>query len=253
MAGSDIEAEDAESPREYSIDELAAHTRVPSRTIRFYQAKGALQKPEIRGRKAVYHDHHVERLELIGTLQERGLRIRAIRELVQRIESGDVALDEWLGLQDQLHRPWAEDGPKLYTRAELKKLAGDDRKHLVADLVRLGLVTPKGSAFLADSPALLTAFLRMERAGIDLEVAKGSADLARKNLARLASALVTHYVKNAGDGFGGEGSTADLAAAFDAVRPLSRELVDIVFGQEMERVLRDLLASGRLAKAARKR
>jgi DNA-binding transcriptional MerR regulator len=244
----------AEAPVEYTIDALAAHTGVPSRTIRFYQSKGALSKPEIRGRKAVYTDVHVARLELIGTLQERGLRIKAIRDLVQRIDSGDVALDEWLGLQDQLQRPWASDAPKLYTRDELKALAGEGRKHIVADLVRMNLVTSQGSQFLAESPALLNAFLRMEKSGIDLAVAKGSADLVRKHLAKLASAMVEQYVKHAGDGFGRGGSMTELTESFDGARPISRELVDIVFGQEMERVLQDFVASGRLAKlAARKR
>jgi len=39
---------------EYTIDDLAAVSRVPSRTIRFYQSKGALQSPKIKGRVAFY-------------------------------------------------------------------------------------------------------------------------------------------------------------------------------------------------------
>ena len=63
----------------YTIDQLAALTGVPSRTIRFYQSKGALPAPVRRGRKAYYGSSHVERLELIARLQDRGLQIRAIR------------------------------------------------------------------------------------------------------------------------------------------------------------------------------
>ena len=242
------EPEAPDDPVEYTIDQLAAHTGVPSRTIRFYQSKGALPKPEIRGRKAVYSDLHVERLELIGTLQERGLRIRAIRDLVARVDAGELALDEWLGLQDKLHRPWAEDAPRLYTRAELQELAGSERKHVVADLARLGLVSAQGDRFLADSPALLTALLRMEKSGIDLNVGKGAVDLARKNLAKLAQSLGQHTLKHAGSGFGRTASAADLTEAFDALPAHSRALVDIVFGQEMERILRELVDSGQVAK-----
>ena len=246
--------EDAEAVQvvEYTIDQLAAETGVPSRTIRFYQSKGALPSPEIRGRKAIYSQAHVERLELIGTLQERGLRIRAIRDLVARIDSGELALDEWLGLQDKLHRPWAEDQPRLFTRAELRELAG--RKHVVADLARLGLVTESGDRFLAESPAMLTLLLKMEKAGIDLDVAKGAADLARKNLAKTASQLGYHYTKHAGKGFGRSASAADLTEAFDALPALTRELVELTFGQEMERTLRELISSGQVAKlTSRKR
>ena len=238
---------------EYSIDELAAHTRIPSRTIRFYQSKGALPKPEIRGRKAVYFASHVARLELIGTLQERGLRIRAIRDLVGQIDSGQLVLDEWLGLQDKLDRTWADDAPRLYSRSELRELAGPRRKHATADLARLGLITEQGECFLVESPALLAATLGMEKAGVDLEVAKAATDMARKKLARVATALVQHYVKHVGDGFGRSGSAADLGVAFDAVPARTRELVDIVFGQELERTLRDLISSGRMAKLTARR
>ncbi len=71
-----------EAASSYTIDELATLTRVPSRTIRFYQSTGALQAPAIRGRVAYYGPAHVERLKLIGSLQDRGLRIDAIRDLL---------------------------------------------------------------------------------------------------------------------------------------------------------------------------
>jgi MerR HTH family regulatory protein len=58
---------------EYSIDDLAAKSRVPSRTIRFYQSKQLLPKPTLRGRVAVYSDAHLERLKLVEELQDRGL------------------------------------------------------------------------------------------------------------------------------------------------------------------------------------
>src|SRR6184192_3936279 len=87
---------DAAAQREYTIDELAAVARVPSRTIRFYQSTGALPRPRIRGRVAYYDESHIARLKLIGTLQDRGLRIRAIRELLVRADRGELALNEWL-------------------------------------------------------------------------------------------------------------------------------------------------------------
>ena len=41
-------------PDQLTIDELAAQSRVPSRTIRYYQSKGVLPPPEIKGRVAYY-------------------------------------------------------------------------------------------------------------------------------------------------------------------------------------------------------
>jgi DNA-binding transcriptional MerR regulator len=244
---------DEPAGREYTIDELAAHTRVPSRTVRFYQSKGALHKPALRGRKAVYDDSHVERLELINTLQERGLRIKAIRDLVQRIDSGELDLDEWLGLEARLHSSTA-DAPKLYTADELKALVGEGRKGVIADLLRLGLVERKGSAFLATSPALIAACLKMEGAGIDLEVAKEAIDLSAKHLQKLARVLSDHYVKHAGDGFGRSTAPADLSEAFEVAGPIGQTIVRTVFANEMEAIFRELVESGRMAQlASRKR
>lgn len=116
---------------EYTIDELAAATKVPSRTIRFYQSKGALPRPEIKGRVAFYGEPHVERLKLIASLQDRGLRIDAIRDLVARIDKGEVDVAEWLGLETQLKAPWANDQPRVATEAELFELAGTKRPEIL--------------------------------------------------------------------------------------------------------------------------
>ena len=43
-------------------------------------------------------------------------------------------------------------------------------------------------------------------------------------------------------------SAADISAAFASVRPLGSDMVRIVFAQEMQRVLRELVASGKAAR-----
>src|SRR3954462_10237836 len=104
-----------EGSQEYTIDELAAASEVPSRTIRFYQSKGALPRPLIRGRVAFYGPAHVERLKLIARLPDRGLRIDAIRELCSRIDKGELDVNEWLGIDAQLEVSWANDQPRTAT------------------------------------------------------------------------------------------------------------------------------------------
>jgi DNA-binding transcriptional MerR regulator len=88
----------------FTIDQLAATTGVPSRTIRLYQTKGVLPRPPRPGRVSLYGAEHVDRLRLIGELQDRGLQLCAIRELVTHCD-GDVTVREWLGLGDRLRQP----------------------------------------------------------------------------------------------------------------------------------------------------
>jgi DNA-binding transcriptional MerR regulator len=230
---------------EYSIDELSAVTRVPSRTIRFYQSKGALPKPEIRGRVAVYSDDHVNRLGLIAKLQDQGLRIKAIRDLLARVDRGELDLSEWLGLKAQLQTPWADDRPILVSETELYELIGDRREGLIGELLRLKLVQKDRDTYSVRSPALLQVSMRLKKAGFNLEMSVKSAQTMRKHIKRAASEVSEHFLLHIKEVFETEKKEVDLGQAFQALRPLGLEAVQLIFAQEVEKVLESHIASGR--------
>jgi DNA-binding transcriptional MerR regulator len=236
---------------EYTIDELAAVSRVPSRTIRFYQSAGAIPRPDIRGRIAYYGSAHVERLKLVADLQDRGLRIKAICALLGKIDRGELDLSEWLGLEAQLGAPWANDKPRVLDERELSDAIGERRPGLVAELVRFGLIDHQGDAFLVPSPGLLQVAMRLHAAGVDLETAAGGLSILRKHARRAARDLAKLFFKRAAAGFGRGARVTDLEAAFGALRPMSQEGLRLAFGQEMERLLRELLESGKSAAITR--
>jgi len=229
----------------FTIDELASIARVPSRTIRFYQSRGALMPPEIRGRVAYYGPAHVKRLELIAQLQDRGLRIDAIRDLLASIDRGELDMAEWLGVEQQVQTPWANDRPRTVSEEELYELAGTRRHGLLSDLVRARLVERHSDVYLVRSPALLSIALKLEAAGIDLETAAQASTLVRKAMTRVAADLVDLFVKRTEDG---DVEPRDLGKLFETLRPLGTEAVRVIFGRAMERELRKLLESGRMAK-----
>ncbi len=229
--------------RTMTIDELAAHTGVPTRTIRFYQARGALMRPEIRGRVAHYGDAHVERLRLIAQLQDRGLRIDAIRDLVGGIDRGELDLAEWLGLEREVGAPWADDSARTVDEAGLHALAGSKRPGLVADLVRAGLVERQGAVYLVPSPALLAITTRLAAAGIDLATATAAGEVLRKHLGRAVKDLVELFMRGIERG---EVAIDEPEATFATLRPLGTEAVKVLFAREMERELRKRLESGGL-------
>ena len=232
------------TPPEYTIDQLAAAANVPSRTIRFYQARRALPPPEIRGRVAWYGPAHLERLELIAQLQDRGLRIAAIVDLLASIDRGEIDLVEWLGVERQVQASWSDDAPRTMTTAELHELAGSRRPGLLADLVRAGLVERRGDVVLLRSPALLGVAMKLEAAGMGLEVAAAAAAVIRKHMAKMAGALVGDVMQHVA---AGTIAAPDLEALFRTVRSAGIEAVRILFGHEMERALRRLVAAGELA------
>jgi DNA-binding transcriptional MerR regulator len=232
------------------VDELAAAAGVPTRTIRFYQGKGLLPRPELRGRVAYYGAAHLERLKLVAELQDRGLQIKAICDLVARIDKGELAIQEWLGLEDQLQEPWANDRPRVVEAAELGELAGELRPGRIGELLRARLVERKGDAFLVRSPALLQLAVRLEAAGVDLETAEGAANILRKQLRRTAGELAEHFIARTGDRRGRRGES--LGEVVRVLRPIALEAVRLIFAQEMERVLRGFVESGKTVKLSRR-
>lgn len=247
-------ASESEANR-YTIDELATATGIPSRTIRFYQSAGALPHPIKIGRVGYYGPEHVERLELIGRLQDRGLRIRAIKDLVDRIERGELVLDEWLGLGEQLQSSWSDDRPQVMTSAQLAELGAEPRAapsaaggrlDFLATLIRAGLIEPQGDDWLVHSPGLLHVVTQLERAGVNVEVAVGAGKILQKHSSKAASELASYFTEHAGNGFGS--SLPHITEVFRVLRPLGLEAVRLMFAREMEQVLRRMVESGEAAK-----
>ena len=238
---------DIDADATLTIDELAALSKVPSRTIRFYQSKALVPAPLMKGRVAFYGKKHVERLSLIAQLQDRGLRIDAIRDRVHPPDARELDVGEWLGLDAQLKTPWADDRPRTMSERELLEVFGHERAGLVADLVRHADVERHGDTFLVKSPALIALAGKLESAGVDLEVSTKAAKLLGKHLQRAAKELVELVVRDASS----EGR--DLAQTLGALRPLGLDAVRMLFAQEMERALAELVTSGRATKLPAKR
>ena len=238
--------EPGEERREFTIDELAAMTQVASRTIRFYQSKKALPAPERRGRKAVYTEEHAERLRLIARLQDQGLTIRAIRDVLARADKGELELGDWLGLKNQLQVPWAEDSPRVVTRKELFELCGTERDGLISDLTRARIIKRSGDVFSVHSPALLSVTMRLERTGVDLATSAAAAKLLRRHLSKAATEMSKHFLAHLANSTADASTPERVTEAFKTLRPVGLEAVQLIFAQEMEKALRKAVESGKV-------
>src|ERR1700756_4381451 len=78
---------------EYRIEQLARTAGVAVDTIRFYQGKGLLEAPRREGRVTWYGDSHLERLQRIRDLQQRGFTLTVIRRFLDgELEPSDESL-----------------------------------------------------------------------------------------------------------------------------------------------------------------
>ena len=83
--------------RDSTIDELAAQSDMPVRTLREYQRLGLLPPPKRQGRVGYYGQDHRARLSIVRRLQERGYSLAAIADLIGSWEQGR-GLESILGL-----------------------------------------------------------------------------------------------------------------------------------------------------------
>ena len=74
-----------------TLAELADASGIPARTVRFYIARGLLDGPEVAGRGAAYGPGHLERLNKIRELQQRGL---TLAEVARELEGAVTAVKE---------------------------------------------------------------------------------------------------------------------------------------------------------------
>jgi DNA-binding transcriptional MerR regulator len=233
-------------PGEFTIDELAAQTGVPSRTIRFYQAKGVLPPPRKRGRVAVYDHTHAERLKVVGELQDKGLRLRAIRDIVGRQDLDSDAIQKWLGVGERLGS-LTSDVPELLTEEKLKQHLGDPPPGVVSRLVRKGAVRPQGEGinrrYLVESPALLSVGRRLFEAGIDVETAINLHEILQRRFSRAAREVVDYAIKKVGQGFGRSAEPDDVMSAIEALFQggMVAEAVRLIFTKELERAVQEAL------------
>ncbi|MFN0167708.1 MAG: helix-turn-helix domain-containing protein [Bryobacteraceae bacterium] len=83
--------------KQFTMAELAEESGVAARTIRFYIARNLLDGPVRAGRAAPYGQSHLDRLQQIRQLQERGLTLSEItHELgADRRAPAVTAADAW--------------------------------------------------------------------------------------------------------------------------------------------------------------
>ncbi|WP_454199332.1 MerR family transcriptional regulator [Nocardia sp. Marseille-Q1738] len=118
-----------------TVEELAARAGVPTSTVRMYQSKGLLHAPRKVGRTARYDSSHLQRLELVQRLQDRGFSLASITELLTaRAQGASVA--------DLLALP---GGPEDWVPFGLREIrlmikSKDLRPSLLRKATQLGLI-----------------------------------------------------------------------------------------------------------------
>ncbi len=77
-------------PRIFTLDEIAALSELPRRTVRYYIQSGLVERPQGIGKGASYSQRHVEQLLLVRKWQLAGLSLERIGEVLKQQSDGPL-------------------------------------------------------------------------------------------------------------------------------------------------------------------
>ncbi|MEU4925093.1 MerR family transcriptional regulator [Streptomyces yokosukanensis] len=229
----------------YRIEDLAHQTRTTVRTIRAYQDRGLLPRPERRGRANLYAETHVTRLHQIAHLLDRGYTLASIKELLDAWDTGR-GLGGILGLVTEVEGPWTDERPDRITRAALDaRFGGTPDDDAVSEAVELGVlerVDGDPDTFLVPSPQELSVAVELHAAGVPLTAISSHLRELRGQVEHIAARFLeftTEYVfarylddpERRTDAH-----AAEAASLVRRLRPLARQTMDA----ELARAMRSL-------------
>jgi len=225
-----------------SVSETAQRTGTSVDTIRYYQTIGLLHGPRHAGRNAHYDASHVDRLERIRTLADRGFSLKAIREVLDagKDNEADKLLLSAIGQSAVETR---------YSAADLAKEL-DIPRAILASIERSGLVDEgvgedAAKKFSKGDVDVARGAMRLLRYGFPITRLIGLAlkhDRAVRRIVDDAIDLFDEHVRKASDG---EEDPEAVAEAFRELLPVTTALVAHHFQRVLiNRALRRLHKSG---------
>jgi len=121
--------------KQYTIEGLCELTGFSRRTIRYYVQEGLIDAPAGRGRGGFYFDSHLDKLRQIKALQDDGLKLSQIQELLREHKKPEMA-----PLREIWIRYPIEPGIEIHIQRELEE---SERKKL-AEIIRVAKSILKG-------------------------------------------------------------------------------------------------------------
>ncbi|MBK3643407.1 MerR family transcriptional regulator [Streptomyces sp. MBT33] len=249
-------------PAVYRIEDLAHVSGASVRTIRAYQDRGLLPRPERRGRANLYSDAHLARLRQIADLLDRGYGLASIKELLEAWDAGR-GLGGVLGLVAEVDGPWTDEEAVRISRAELdERFGGAPDDEAVADAVELGVLEPvpgDADSFLVPSPQELAVAAELYGAGVPLSAIAGHLRELRGQVEHIAARFLEFTTEHVfarylqGPHRPTEADAAEAASLVRRLRPLAQQTVDAELARAMRllavRQLRRQLGAGETPQA----
>lgn len=185
--------EDTSTGEEFTVDELASRAQMTVRNVRAYASRGLIDAPRLAGRTGYYNREHLQRLQLIRQLLERGFTLGAVEKAIQN--APHHAAGHTLDLMTILDLP-DEGDAEIMSREDLAALAGVERDDaLIESMVGLGLVEKlDAKSVRLVEPAVVRAGASAVNLGLTPETVISLFPLLQDHLRTIADTFVREVV-----------------------------------------------------------
>ncbi|MFI5427685.1 MerR family transcriptional regulator [Aeromicrobium sp. UC242_57] len=186
-------ADDATTVEEFTVDELASRAQMTVRNVRAYASRGLIDAPRLAGRTGYYNREHLQRLQLIRQLLERGFTLAAVEKAIHN--TPHHAAGHTLDLMTILDQPEAGEA-EIMSREDLAALAGVERDDaLIEAMVGLGLVEKLDDARVRlVEPAVVRAGASAVTLGLAPETVINVFPILQSHLRTIADTFVREVV-----------------------------------------------------------
>lgn len=240
------------------IEELARATGLSVRNVRAHQERGLLPPPTVRGRVGFYGEAHIERIQLIQSLQAEGLKLDGIKRLLEESHSDGSGL---LRVKHATDAFAEEEAPEIVDAAEvLERLAVPPERadEVLTRAHKLGLALPIGGGrYQLLSPSLLEAAEQVVLAGLPFESALKLVEEVGRHSETIAKRFVKAFLADVWEPFVEAGMPEEewtrISEAIEQMRPAAAQALLAVFRQKLAHEAEDAFAqiARRLSKGAR--
>lgn len=227
---------------DYSVAEIGRATDTSVDTIRYYQTLGLLPGPRRVGRKAVYDDGHVERLQRIQEFSRRGFSLKAIQEVLAaggRPGSDRALLAAIADASAEPHFSGSEVAEQLDLPRSL--IAMIEKSGLVDD----SLAEDPGRRFSRSDLDVARGAMRLLRYGFPVTRLLGLAVRHDRSVRRVVDEAIDLFDEHVRKAAGGDEDPEAVAEAFRELLPVVTALVAHHFQRVLvHRAIKRLKKSG---------
>lgn len=239
-----------------TLEQVAEHSGVPSRTIRFYRQCGLVDPPARVGRQAWYTDEHVERLRRIAALREQGLGLDAIARVLRDPRGSRASLAPLLQIGEELRTPWLDeqaDGPSILDEQAVLETFGTDDPELLPLLAQFEVIQPVAGSrpptFRVPSRTALELSGRLHRIGVHPQLMYRANSLMQTRLDALAQELIGLFAERPSAGFPGWPAPEHVSASFAELQDVALRAVQMSFARAIQEALEDFVVHGGVIEA----